>query len=675
MQFLYPYFLWTLAALAVPIIIHLFYFKRFKKVYFSNVKYLKEIKEETSNRNKLKELLILLSRLLAFAALIFAFAQPFIPTGKTVKEGNQLISVFIDNSYSMTSAKEDIPLLDYAKERARQIVLSYGDETKFQIITQDLLGKHQRFLSREDALSYIDEIQATSLVQPLSKVLLRQNQLMKDENGNKSIYHISDFQESIFDYGLVKDSFAEINLLPLQTNQVQNVSIDSVWMENQVAMMLQPNKLLVKLTNHAPQSAEEVRLSVLQDGQEKPINIRSLAPGSSTIDTIPVVLKSRGAHKLTVKISDYPVQFDDEYFLVLNVPDSIIALNIYEGAPNTYLNALFEGLSYFGIQNQPVSQIQYQSFSKYNLIILQDIPTISSGLASELAKYIKDGGKVVLFPSSKSGPEAYNTFLTSVQAATFQNKLTVSSEVSRINTEEFIFKDVFNQIKSNVKLPKTTTSFSIRGGVSGENILTNRDGSTYLGKYKSGNGILYLCASSLSEEVNDLVKNAEIFVPMLYKMALSGVGNNVISYTISNKTVIETKSRELSGDQVYKMKGKNEFIPGQKVLGNRLMLDVGDQIRDAGFYDILSGEEVMETVAFNYDRRESNMKTISSGDILSNLGENPLGIRVMEESEQADMANSIAIKDKGITLWKYFLLAALFFLLVETFLIRLWRKV
>jgi hypothetical protein len=139
--------------------------------------------------------------------------------------------------------------------------------------------------------------------------------------------------------------------------------------------------------------------------------------------------------------------------------------------------------------------------------------------------------------------------------------------------------------------------------------------------------------------------------------------------------VIETKSRELSGDQVYKMKGENEFIPGQKVLGNRLMLDVGDQIRDAGFYDILSGEEVMETVAFNYDRRESNMKTISSGDILSNLGENPLGIRVMEESEQADMANSIAIKDKGITLWKYFLLAALFFLLVETFLIRLWRKV
>ncbi|MBK8080164.1 MAG: BatA domain-containing protein [Saprospiraceae bacterium] len=139
MQFLYPYFLWALVALTIPVIIHLFYFKRFKKVYFSNVRYLKEIKEETSNRNKIKELLILLSRLLAFACLIFAFAQPFIPKGEKIKQGLPLVSIFIDNSFSMTSEKEDIPLLDYAKEKALKIVDSYGEEGKFQIITHDLL--------------------------------------------------------------------------------------------------------------------------------------------------------------------------------------------------------------------------------------------------------------------------------------------------------------------------------------------------------------------------------------------------------------------------------------------------------------------------------------------------------------------------------------------------------
>ena len=90
----------------------------------------------------------------------------------------------------------------------------------------------------------------------------------------------------------------------------------------------QPNNLLVKMTNHAPQTTEQVRISILIDGQEKPIRVGDFEAGSTMIDTIPVVLKSRGAHKITLKISDYPVQFDDEYHVALHVPDTIIALNI-----------------------------------------------------------------------------------------------------------------------------------------------------------------------------------------------------------------------------------------------------------------------------------------------------------------------------------------------------------
>ena len=45
-SFLYPSFLWALLFVAAPIILHLFNFRKFKKVYFSNVSLLKEIKEE-----------------------------------------------------------------------------------------------------------------------------------------------------------------------------------------------------------------------------------------------------------------------------------------------------------------------------------------------------------------------------------------------------------------------------------------------------------------------------------------------------------------------------------------------------------------------------------------------------------------------------------------------------
>ena len=93
MEFIYPSFLWALGVLVLPIIIHLFYFRRFKKVEFTNVRFLKEIKEETASRSKLKNLLVLLSRLLAIAFLVFAFCQPFLSDGEDIKKGEKLLSM------------------------------------------------------------------------------------------------------------------------------------------------------------------------------------------------------------------------------------------------------------------------------------------------------------------------------------------------------------------------------------------------------------------------------------------------------------------------------------------------------------------------------------------------------------------------------------------------------
>ena len=79
MNFLYPAFLFGLFSLAVPVIIHLFNFRKYKKVYFTNVRFLKELKQESESKSKLKNYLILASRLLALTCLVLAFAQPFIP--------------------------------------------------------------------------------------------------------------------------------------------------------------------------------------------------------------------------------------------------------------------------------------------------------------------------------------------------------------------------------------------------------------------------------------------------------------------------------------------------------------------------------------------------------------------------------------------------------------------
>src|SRR5690606_34094613 len=213
--------------LALPVIIHLFYFRRFKKVYFTNVRFLKEIKEETSNRQKLRNLLVLAMRLLALAFLVFAFAQPFIPQDQDVAKGKKAVSIFIDNSFSMSALSQDVALIDKAKIRAREIVEAYAPDDEFQILTNDFEGRHQRMVSRDEALALIDEIKTGPADRELSRVFSRQQQILNSSGiDNHVVYHISDFQKNIADLENIKDTLTEIELIPLQSVQEKNVSLD-----------------------------------------------------------------------------------------------------------------------------------------------------------------------------------------------------------------------------------------------------------------------------------------------------------------------------------------------------------------------------------------------------------------------------------------------------------------
>ena len=78
MQVAFPLFLIALASILIPLIIHLFYFQRYRTEYFSNVRFLKEVVEEKQTRSRLRNILVLLSRIFFIVFLVLAFAQPFL---------------------------------------------------------------------------------------------------------------------------------------------------------------------------------------------------------------------------------------------------------------------------------------------------------------------------------------------------------------------------------------------------------------------------------------------------------------------------------------------------------------------------------------------------------------------------------------------------------------------
>jgi hypothetical protein len=669
MQFLYPAFLWAMAALAIPIIIHLFYFRRFKKVSFTNVRLLKEIKEETASRNKLKDLLILLSRLLALALLIAAFAQPFIPRGENVKQGNSAVSIFIDNSFSMSALNNQTPILDIAKERARQILNAYSSSDNFQILTHDFEGRHQRLVSGEDALSLIDEVQISPAVQDFTSILNRQRQILSKEKANKISYVISDFQESIMDGVGTADTTIEVNLIPIQSVQENNISIDSVWLEAGVAFQGQSNKLLVKIKNYSDETVENVRLSLAYNGQEKPEGRLTIPAGSTITDTIVMSIFQNGWQTAEVKISDYPVQFDDSYWISFYVDEVLDILVINNGRDNRYLNALFAGLTAFSLNSSTPNTVNYGNLSNYKLIIVHDLASVSTGMSSSLRNYIESGGKVLFFPDRQSDISSINDFLTSNNANELKEYTDQERRVSGINTEEFIFNDVFLNARTNLSLPIVSGSYKVSSFQSRpeEKLLTFRDGGSYISKYQKGNGLIYLCSSPLNSEINNLVLKAEIFVPMIFKMAIAQSVASPISYTIGKNDPVQVK-KDLSGNEiVYTVKGKTEFIPSQINLGAQVLLSDNDQIKEAGIYTLEVEDKLVKKLAYNYNRKESNLK-------VANLEQMNLPYEIVENNLSADFTSLIQEKDKGLVLWKWCLILSLVFFGIESLLLRLWKR-
>lgn len=677
MQFLYPSFLWALFALAIPIIIHLFYFRRFKKVAFSNVRFLREIKEETSMRSRLRNLLVLLARCLALAALVFAFAQPFLPSDQEVLRGSKAISIYVDNSFSMEARADAATLRQIAVDRARSIVAAYGVEDRFQILDNDFRGRNQRLVGKEEALELLSDIRSSPASRPLSVVSARQRSALRTENlENNLTYVISDFQRNVVDLDRDDaDTSVAVNLVPLRAVAQRNVAIDSVWFQAPVPQAGQNNLLLVRVRNYGSEDADNVRLTTEYRGQTKPEGTLAVPAGGTVTDSVYLNISEPGVGRATLRIKDFPVTFDDKYFITFRTADKVRVLSIDDdGQPNRNLRAALGGLSVFNATYSSERNVDYGALGDNDLVVLTEMVSVSSGLAEQLRLYVENGGNLLIFPPTGADVTSYNALLRRLGTDELGAFDQTAREVSRLNDDEFVFKDVFRNRRAALRLPATQGNFPLGrlGSRRAEALLRYRDGSTALAKYRRSEGNVYLSAAPLDTDLNNLALNAEIFIPMLYKMGISSGRRRQAAYTIGRDEVVRTPKRGASSEVVYKLRGPGgEFIPEQRIVDNSVLIGLGGQILDAGVYELLLGEETVDAFAFNFDRRESDLNYLDDAELTA-LGDLP-GVELIQPRNETSFIEDIRKQNEGTPLWRYFIWAALAFFLVEVLLLRFWR--
>ena len=668
MQFLYPSFLWALTALSIPIILHLFYFRRYKKVYFSNLRFLREVKEETSARNRLRNLLILIARVLSMAFIILAFAQPYIPADDSQHAGIRNVSLFVDNSYSMQSFGEDLSLFDRARQKAKEIIMGYGQEDRFQVLGHELSPSQNLWIGRDEAITRLEEMEFTPSVKPVSVITGRQKQGFGREDGIPVAWLISDFQKSIMDVSTF-DSTITHNLLPLKSVREKNVAIDSAWFVSPVQMLNQTATLLFSIRNYTPEDADNIRVTIDIDGQERPEGTVDVPGSDVKIDTANITVMKAGWHELAIRISDFPVTFDDSYYVSFYVDENLKILSINDRSPNESISAVFANRREFILDNSTANSLEYAAFPEYDLIILNELQSVSTGLISVLNKYVQDGGKVLFIPSATGSLEQYNNLLRTLGAVPFQSYAVRERQVGKINTDAFIYNDVFVRTRPNMRLPNVKASYQqIGSGSRGQSLLSFRDGGDLITFYTPGKGAFTVITSPLDRNVNDLSLQPEVFVPLLYKLAIYASDFRQLAYTIGKDQLISIDAALVSPEKEVMVHGPAEFIPGISSLGSRVLLDVQGQIKESGFYEVTQDGQLAASLAFNYDRKESDLTLFNDEDLPENDH-----VNIWSENENRDFTRLIEETQQGKQLWKWCIILALFFIGIEIALIRLWR--
>ncbi len=676
MNFVYPAFLFGLFALVIPVIIHLFNFRRFKTIYFTNVRFLKNIQEETATKNKLKHLLVLISRLLALAFLVFAFAQPYIPSANSENRSvRTAVGIYIDNSFSMESVIGDEQLINVAKRKAEEIVNGYTVDDKFQLLTNQLEAKHQRILSKDEMLQMIAGVQISPDVKPIKEIFNRQQDILNREDANiqKIVYEISDFQKNT---GVLEnDSSFQINLVQLRSSTERNLTIDSVWFITPVQMINQQSKLCIRIKNYGADDINNAPVSLKLNGQIKSLTDVSVSANSELVDTLSFAVSEAGWYSGELSIKDYPVTFDDLLYFTFKPVSKIPVLSINGTKENPFLQSFYGGNALFVIKNDPSVQIEFSELDQYDLIILNEVKSISGGLAEALSEQLKNGSNILIFPALDMDVNSINKFLQNNNTATYGNLVKSRRNVTEINTKMPLLADVFDKIPSNLSMPYADQSFEIRSfsQTLEEPIMTFADKKPMIASYSVNDGIIYLSAVPLDRSVTDLSVQGSLFAPMMYKIAINTQKKSPLYTTIGETKWIDLKDTKLSGDQTLKVKSEgNEFIPEIRKAGNITEINISAYTNMAGIYSIYGesglATSVPQTLALNYNRSESELSFFTKDELDKKY--NSTNINIIDDIDR-NFSNVVTQLNEGTPLWKFCIIFVLIFLAAEIALIRL----
>lgn len=677
MKFEYPGFLFAFLLLAIPIIIHLFNFRRYKVLYFSSLRFLRQVEEQTHSTQKLKHLLVLIARLLAFSALILAFAQPYKPVENTGKAGsNPVLAIYVDNSFSMTLKGTEGELLSEAREQARKLINNASAETRIMLATNELSGVEQRLVTKTEALDRLDKIEASPLVKKTSDVVnWMREEIDKEEAtgqslGTRQYVILSDFQKTSSDFkGMKRDSLGFYYPIQLVPQNLSNVFIDSIWFNDPNFKTGVNNELNIRLKNTGDKDLSNVELQLDVNGSKRDVFV-DIRANESIVTPINYSDPKPGLKKGIVKVNDKQVFFDDEYFFSYQVKEksSVLIVNGKSAVSNV---ARVYGLdNYYQVQSVDESSFTPDALNSKDFVVVNGMDDISSGTGASLVSFVQEGGSLALFPGENINVSSWNSLLQKLKMPLLGALQTEGVKVKSINYNDVFFNGVFEKKPENLNLPLQTKIYRISGAsANAMSLVTLQNGLPLYVRSNAGHSV-FLFGSSLAPSFGNFTSNA-LFTTILLRSAEMSQRRIPISLTIGSDSKFPAYNAPRKETPIH-LKSKNiDFIPQTEKISQVTYISISGMEAGklkAGLYAI-ENEVPIGDLALNYNRAESDVATLSPSDIKDGLAEQGIDNISFSTIDEGQSAARIEL-EKPREYWRILVVLALLFLLAEMALLK-----
>ena len=641
MQFLHPEYFYALPALLIPIFIHLFQLRRFKKYAFTNVALLQKLRFQTRKSSQIKKWLVLILRLLAIACIILAFTQPYFSNQKATDNTSETV-IYLDNSFSMQALGANGPLL----KRGIQDVIDGIEETKkisvftnensYESITlKNLKNKLLNISYSQDQLS-------------LNNVILKGTSLFSNSKSSlKTLLVVSDFQKHDQNLLTEIDTTIKVVFVPLKPLNTANDYIDTISIESSLNSNTEIN--VTAKTND--KNKDSIAVTLFEGNKKIGKSILEKSKGYQTSFEV----QTKKGFKGKFSIEDSQMYYDDNFYFSIPKTSKISVLAINDQTSATFLSKIYTK-DEFVFKNQDYKTLDFSEIKNNNLIVLNGINNISLALKNSLKDFMNSGGIVLMIPGSKGDVLSYNQLISTQTKHSLKPLKLQEKSITGIEFNHTVLKDVFKTKVSNFQYPSVKSYYPVTA--SSNKILTFEDQQAFLSQFNS----LFVFTASL-DAVNSNFKNSPLIVPTLYNIGRLSLRNLPLQYWTGEKNTFDLKVN-LQKDHILKLsRNKEEFIPLQSNFNSKVQITTDEMPNEPGHYAVLKNSDTITHISYNYNRKESLLIYDNLLDIEGVIINNSLNIALKNINSEANV----------MRLWKWFIIFALILLAFEMLILKYFK--